>query len=70
MKKVKSWELLKDLYARFMIDDLLSREAQVTFFLLLSLFSFSHIFNSLIAYTPIVNFQDNIEFDVYAYKCI
>jgi len=62
MKKVQSWELLKDLYARFMIDDLLSRGAQVTFFLLLSLSPFLIFLIALIAYTPIVNFQDNIEF--------
>lgn len=61
MKKMKSWELLKDLYARFMNDDLLSTGAQVTFFLLLSLTPFLVFLITLITYMPFVNFQDNIE---------
>ena len=61
MKKIKSWELLKDLYSRFMNDDLLSTGAQVTFFLLLSLSPFLIFLITLITYSPIVNFQDNLE---------
>ena len=61
VKKVKSWELLKDIYARFMNDDLLSIGAEVTFFLLLSLFPFLIFIITLITYTPLVNFLDNIQ---------
>jgi len=61
MKKMNSWELLKDLYARFINDDLLSTGAQVTFFLLLSLTPFLVFLITLITYMPFVNFQDNIE---------
>lgn len=61
MKKMKSWDLLKDLYARFINDDLLSTGAQVTFFLLLSLTPFLVFLITLITYMPFVNFQDNME---------
>jgi membrane protein len=61
MKKMWSWELLKDLYVRFVNDDLLSTGAQVTFFLLLSLSPFLVFLITLIAYMPFVNFQDHIE---------
>lgn len=58
---MKSWDLLKDLYARFINDDLLSTGAQVTFFLLLSLTPFLVFLITLITYMPFVNFQDNME---------
>ena len=61
MKKMKSWELLKDIYARFMNDDLLSIGAQATFFLLLSLFPFLIFVITLITYMPMINFQDSIQ---------
>ena len=61
MNKMKSWELLKDIYARFMNDDLLSIGAQATFFLLLSLFPFLIFVITLITYMPMINFQDSIQ---------
>jgi len=61
MKKMKSRELLKDIYARFMNDDLLSTGAQVAFFLLLSLFPFLIFLVTLISYVPIVDFQDSMQ---------
>ena len=61
MKKMKSWALLKDIYVRFMNDDLLSIGAQATFFLLLSLFPFLIFVITLITYMPMINFQDSIQ---------
>jgi membrane protein len=61
MKKMKSWELLKDIYVRFMNDDLLSIGAQASFFLLFSLFPFLIFLIVLITYMPMVNFQDSIQ---------
>src|SRR5450830_250480 len=61
MKKMKSWELLKDLYVRFVNDDVLSTGAQVAFFLLLSLFPFLIFVITVITYMPLVNFQDSIQ---------
>jgi len=61
MKKMKSWALLKDIYVRFMNDDLLSIGAQASFFLLFSLFPFLIFLIVLITYMPMVNFQDSIQ---------
>ena len=61
MRKMKSWEFLKDVYARFMNDDLLSIGAQATFFLLFSLFPFLIFLIALITYMPMVNLQDSIQ---------
>ena len=58
---MKSWEFLKDVYARFMNDDLLSIGAQATFFLLFSLFPFLIFLIALITYMPMVNLQDSIQ---------
>lgn len=61
MKKMKSWALFKDIYVRFMNDDLLSIGAQASFFLLFSLFPFLIFLIVLITYMPMVNFQDSIQ---------
>ena len=61
MKNKMSVELLKDLYARFTNDDLLSVGAQVTYFLLLSLPPFLIFLITLLTFTPIVDFQSNID---------
>jgi len=61
MKKMKSWDLLKDLYVRFINDDLLSTGAVVTFFLLLSFSPFLVFLITLITYIPMINIQDSIE---------
>ena len=61
MKKTESWEFLKDLYARFLNDDLLSTGAQVAFYLLLSLFPFLIFLVTLISYVPIVDFQESMQ---------
>lgn len=61
LQKVNCKELLKNLYSRFLYDDLLSTGAQVTFYLLLSLFPFLIFLITLLSYTPIINFQENIE---------
>ncbi|MFZ2412767.1 MAG: YihY/virulence factor BrkB family protein [Candidatus Cryosericum sp.] len=61
MKKKESWEFLKDLYARFLNDDLLSMGAQVAFFLLLSLFPFLIFLVTLVSYAPMVDIQDSIQ---------
>lgn len=61
MKNKMSVELLKDLYARFTNDDLLSIGAQVTYFLLLSLPPFLIFLITLLTFTPIVDFQSNID---------
>jgi len=61
MRKMKSWKFLKDVYARFMNDDLLSIGAQATFFLLFSLFPFLIFLIALITYMPMVNLQDSIQ---------
>lgn len=61
MERAKWKKILKDLYFRFIDDELLSTGAQITFFLLLSLFPFLIFLITLISYTPINNFQDNIE---------
>ena len=60
MRKMKSWEFLKDVYARFMNDDLLSIGAQASFFLLFSLFPFLIFLIALITYMPMVNLQNSI----------
>jgi membrane protein len=61
LNKYKWRKILKDLFNRFINDDLLSTGAQVTFFLLLSLFPFLIFLITLISYTPIANFKDNLE---------
>lgn len=61
MRKMKSWEFLKDVYARFMNDGLLSIGAQASFFLLFSLFPFLIFLIALITYMPMVNLQDSIQ---------
>ena len=61
VKKTESWELLKDLYARFLNDDLLSTGAEVAFFLLLSLFPFLIFLITLVSYTPMVDIQDSMQ---------
>jgi len=58
---MKSWEFLKDVYARFMNDDLLSIGAQASFYLLFSLFPFLIFLIVLLTYMPMVNFQDSIQ---------
>jgi len=58
---MKSWKFLKDVYARFMNDDLLSIGAQASFFLLFSLFPFLIFLIVLLTYMPMVNFQDSIQ---------
>jgi len=61
MRKTKFWEFLKDVYARFMNDDLLSIGAQASFYLLFSLFPFLIFLIVLLTYMPMVNFQDSIQ---------
>jgi len=61
MKKMKSWKFLKDIYVRFMNDDLLSIGAQASFYLLFSLFPFLIFLIVLLTYMPMVNFQDSIQ---------
>jgi len=61
MKKEKALELLKDMYDRFMNDDLLSVGAQITYFLILSLAPFLIFLITLITFIPIINFQHSIE---------
>ena len=61
MRKMKSWKFLKDVYARFMNDDLLSIGAQASFFLLFSLFPFLIFLIALLTYMPMVNLQDSIQ---------
>ena len=61
MNKRKYWELLKDLYSRYNKDELLSMGAQITFYLLLSLFPFLIFLINLISFTTIVNLKENIE---------
>jgi membrane protein len=61
MRKTKSWRFLKDVYARFMNDDLLSIGAQASFYLLFSLFPFLIFLIVLLTYMPMVNFQDSIQ---------
>ena len=61
MKNKRTLELLRDLYARFTNDDLLSVGAQVTYFLLLSLPPFLIFLITLLTFTPIVDFQSNID---------
>ena len=57
---MKIWKLIKDLYIRFMNDDILSIGAQVTFYLTLSIFPFLIFLISLITYMPFLNLQNNI----------
>jgi len=52
---------VKDLYHRFIDDDLLSVAAQATYYLLLSIFPFLIFLISLSSLTPYLNFQENIE---------
>ncbi|MBC3796883.1 YihY/virulence factor BrkB family protein [Acetobacterium tundrae] len=61
MKNKRTLELLKDLYARFTNDDLLSVGAQVTYFLLLSLPPFLIFLITFLTFTPMVDFQSNID---------
>jgi membrane protein len=61
MRKMKSWKFLKDIYTRFMNDDLLSIGAQASFYLLFSLFPFLIFLIVLLTYMPMVNFQDSIQ---------
>jgi membrane protein len=61
MRKTKSWKFLKDIYTRFMNDDLLSIGAQASFYLLFSLFPFLIFLIVLLTYMPMVNFQDSIQ---------
>lgn len=58
---MKSWKFLKDVYARFMNDDLLSIGAQASFYLLFSLFPFLIFLIVLLTYMPMVNFQDSMQ---------
>jgi len=53
--------LLKDLYTRFTNDDLLSVGAQVTYFLLLSLSPFLIFLITLLTFTPMIDFQNNLD---------
>lgn len=61
MKKDSLIMLLKDLFARFMNDDLLSVGAQITYFLLLSIAPFLIFLITLISFIPLVDFQNQIE---------
>jgi membrane protein len=61
MKKTESWEFLKDLYVRFVNDELLATGAQVAFFLLLSLFPFLIFLVTLVSYAPMVDVQDSMQ---------
>ena len=61
MRKTKSWKFFKDIYTRFMNDDLLSIGAQASFYLLFSLFPFLIFLIVLLTYMPMVNFQDSIQ---------
>ncbi|MGV8905283.1 MAG: YihY/virulence factor BrkB family protein [Acetobacterium sp.] len=61
MKNKQFLALLKDLYVRFMNDDLISVGAQITYFLLLSLSPFLIFLITLISFTPIVDFQKNLD---------
>ncbi|PKM53845.1 MAG: ribonuclease [Firmicutes bacterium HGW-Firmicutes-20] len=61
MKKDNLIKLLKDLFARFMNDDLLSVGAQITYFLLLSIAPFLIFLITLITFIPLLDFQSQIE---------
>jgi membrane protein len=61
MKRTESWRLLKDLYARFVNDDVLSTGAEVAFFLLLSLFPFLIFLVTLVSYVRMVDVQDSMQ---------
>lgn len=61
MKRTESWRLLKDLYARFVNDDILSTGAEVAFFLLLSLFPFLIFLMTLVSYVRMVDVQDSLQ---------
>jgi membrane protein len=61
MKRTESWRLLKDLYARFVNDDVLSTGAEVAFFLLLSLFPFLIFLMTLVSYVRMVDVQDSLQ---------
>jgi membrane protein len=61
MKKSEAWKLLKDLYARFVNDDVLSTGAEVAFFLLLSLFPFLIFLVTLVSYVRMVDVQDSMQ---------
>lgn len=61
MKRTESWRLLKDLYARFVNDDVLSTGAEVAFFLLLSLFPFLIFLMTLVSYVRMVDVQDSMQ---------
>lgn len=61
MKKDNLIKLLKDLFARFLNDDLLSVGAQITYFLLLSIAPFLIFLITLITFIPLLDFQSQIE---------
>lgn len=61
MKKDNLIKLLKDLFARFSNDDLLSVGAQITYFLLLSIAPFLIFLITLITFIPLLDFQSQIE---------
>lgn len=61
MRKSKWGKFAIDIYNRFLNDDLLSTGAQVSFYLLLSLFPFLIFLITLASYTSIVNVQDNLK---------
>jgi len=61
MKRTESWRLLKDLYARFVNDDVLSTGAEIAFFLLLSLFPFLIFLMTLVSYVRMVDVQDSLQ---------
>lgn len=61
MKIKKIFEVIKDLYFRFVNDELLSVGAEVTFFMLLSLFPFLIFLINLLSFTAIESLIENIE---------
>lgn len=61
MRYKRALFFIKDLYYRFIEDDLFSVAAQVTYFLLLSVLPFLIFLISLLSFIPYVNFQENIE---------
>jgi membrane protein len=61
VKKTESWGFLKDLYARFVNDELPATGAQVAFFLLLSLFPFLIFLVTLVSYVRIVDVQESMQ---------
>lgn len=61
MKKDNLIKLFKDLYVRFLNDDLISVGAQISYFLLLSIAPFLIFLITLITFIPLGDFQSQFE---------